>query len=252
MSKDTFYFSHDYNARNDIKIKKLISKHGLLGYGIFWALIEELYNNSNLLPTDYETIAFDLRTEQKTVKSVVTEFELFVFKDSFFGSLSVQKRLDERNSKSIKARESANRRWEKYDCNANALQSASDANAIKESKGNKSKGKEIFKAIAFMCLLGYEEKLVSEWFEVRKFKKLKNTETALKAFNDEVIKSGYPINDVLKTCVEKSWGGFKSSWINADKFKPPETGGKLEKALSINQELTEQIKKRYESTNNNG
>ena len=39
--KNTFYFSHDYNARNDIKIKKLIAKHGYLGYGIFWAIIED-------------------------------------------------------------------------------------------------------------------------------------------------------------------------------------------------------------------
>jgi hypothetical protein len=102
-----------------------------------------------------------------------------------------------------------------------------------------------------MCLLGYEEKLVLEWFEVRKFKKLKNTETALRSFNDEVIKSGMPINDVLKICVEKSWGGFKISWLDDKKFKPPENTGKLEKVLSINEQLTEQIKKRYESTNDN-
>ena len=44
MAKETFYFSHDYNARNDIKIKKLILKHGFCGYGIFWAIIEDLYN----------------------------------------------------------------------------------------------------------------------------------------------------------------------------------------------------------------
>ena len=59
MSKDTFYFSHDYNVRNDIKIKKLINKHGFLGYGLFWAIIEDLYNNTNVLPMDYECIAFD-------------------------------------------------------------------------------------------------------------------------------------------------------------------------------------------------
>ena len=52
MNKETFYFSHDYNSRNDVKIKKLLSKHGLLGYGIFWAIIEELYNNTNVLPLD--------------------------------------------------------------------------------------------------------------------------------------------------------------------------------------------------------
>ena len=52
MSKQSFYFSHDYNTRADIKIKKLIVKHGYEGYGIFWALIEALYQNENALPLD--------------------------------------------------------------------------------------------------------------------------------------------------------------------------------------------------------
>lgn len=59
----------------------------------------------------------------------------------------------------------------------------------------------------------------------------------------------------FKQELEKTWSLDLrlQTWAKNDKkFKPPETGGKLEKALSINQELTEQIKKRYESTNNNG
>lgn len=135
MAKDTFYFSHDYNARNDIKIKKLISKHKYRGYGIFWAIIEDLYNNSNALPTDFECIAFDMREDKKVIESIIKDFELFVFDGDTFGSLSVQKRLDERDSKTIKARASANKRWE----NANALPSQCEPNAIKESKGNEIK-----------------------------------------------------------------------------------------------------------------
>ncbi len=104
MSKDTFYFSHDYNTRNDIKIKKLIAKHGFLGYGLFWAIIEDLYNNANVLPTDYECIAFDLRTDAEIVKSIVNDFDLFIIEEETFGSSSVERRLEDRNEKSIKAR----------------------------------------------------------------------------------------------------------------------------------------------------
>ena len=32
MSKEPFYFLHNYNARNDIKIKRLIVKYGYEGY----------------------------------------------------------------------------------------------------------------------------------------------------------------------------------------------------------------------------
>jgi hypothetical protein len=40
--KSTFYFDHDYNARNDLKILELRSVFGWEGYGLFWALIETL------------------------------------------------------------------------------------------------------------------------------------------------------------------------------------------------------------------
>jgi hypothetical protein len=143
MSKDTFYFSHDYNTRNDQKIKKLISKHGYLGYGLFWAIVEDLYNNANALHLDYDIIAYDLRTTNELVKSIINDFELFVINDGIFGSMSVQKRLDERDAKSKKASESARYRWDKNKSDANALPTQSDSNAIKEKKVKEIKEKEI-------------------------------------------------------------------------------------------------------------
>jgi cell fate (sporulation/competence/biofilm development) regulator YlbF (YheA/YmcA/DUF963 family) len=141
MSKDTFYFSHDYNSRNDEKIKFLIRKHGLLGYGLFWSIIEDLYNNANALRTDYEGIAYDYRIDVSIVTSVINDFDLFVFDAEYFGSLSVQKRIDERDSKSVKARESAHKRW----TNANAMQSQCEGNAIKERKGKEINEKKVNK-----------------------------------------------------------------------------------------------------------
>ena len=138
MPKDTFYFSHDYNARNDEKIKRLIRKHGMQGYGVFWSIVEDLYNNANALRTDYEGIAYDLRSDSELVASVVNDFDLFIFNGDFFGSNSVEERLEQRNDKSAKARKSASYRWE----NANALQPLSDSNAKKERKGKEIKGKE--------------------------------------------------------------------------------------------------------------
>ena len=139
MPKDTFYFSHDYNARNDEKIKRLIRKHGMQGYGVFWSIVEDLYNNANALRMDYEGIAYDLRSDSDLVASVVNNFDLFIFDGDYFGSNSVQERLDQRNDKSAKARKSASYRWD----NANAVQTQSESNAKKEIKGKEIKGKEI-------------------------------------------------------------------------------------------------------------
>lgn len=144
MNKDTFYFSHDYNTRTDDKIKGLIRKHGMAGFGIFWAIVEDLYNNANALSLDYDGIAYDLRTDSKIIESIINDFDLFSIEDGCFGSKSVERRLDKRNEKSKKARESAFKRWNKdkpeYQLNANAskydakaIRSECEGNAIKES-----------------------------------------------------------------------------------------------------------------------
>ena len=143
MNKETFYFSHDYNSRNDVKIKKLLSKHGLLGYGIFWAIIEELYNNTNVLPMDYDTISYDLRIDKSVLISVINDYDLFVFDGDTFGSLSVERRLKERDERSHKARQSVLKRWKKAKEDTNVLQSNNEPNTIKEIKGKEIKGKDI-------------------------------------------------------------------------------------------------------------
>jgi hypothetical protein len=131
MGKNTFYFSHDYNARNDEKIKELIFKYGMFGYGIYWSIIEELYQNTNVLHLNYERIAYELRTDIDCIKSVINDFNLFVINDENFSSLSVQKRLDERVNKSKKAAESVSKRWN----NTNVIRKEYERNTIKESKG---------------------------------------------------------------------------------------------------------------------
>ncbi len=47
MAKETFYFQHDYNARNDDKILELRANFGAEGYGVFWMLIETMAENDN-------------------------------------------------------------------------------------------------------------------------------------------------------------------------------------------------------------
>jgi hypothetical protein len=140
------YFSHDYTARHDIKVKRLIAKHGMAGYGIYWSLVEDLYINYNDLPTDYESIAFDLRCDTAIVKSVLNDFGLFIVKKDSFKSESVGRRLDIRNTKSDKARGAAKKRWSGIvpmqthsERIPNAMQTHSDGNAIKKERKKERK-----------------------------------------------------------------------------------------------------------------
>ena len=60
-------------------------KHKCLGYGIYWCLIEDLYNNANTLELDYNGIAFDYHSTPDVIKSIIHDFGLFVFDDKTFG-----------------------------------------------------------------------------------------------------------------------------------------------------------------------
>ena len=138
MKKETYYFSHDYNTRNDFKIKKMIMKLGYTAYGVYWALIEDLYNNDNKVIFDLELLAYDFREDESMINSILNDFDLFTIDNGYLSSESIARRLELRDAKSDKAKESANKRWsKKSDSNANAMRNnttASKGNALKESK----------------------------------------------------------------------------------------------------------------------
>jgi hypothetical protein len=102
----------------------------MIGYGIYWAIIEDLYNNANALQLDCERIAYELRTDELIVKSVINDFALFTINDEFFNSDSVQKRLNKRLEITEKARTIANIRWNKVKENANEMPTHNESNAI--------------------------------------------------------------------------------------------------------------------------
>lgn len=147
MKKNTFYFSHDYHARSDGKLVKVMMKHGVAGIGIYWCLIEMLYENEGRISVDEcERIAFELRTDSDCIASVLRDFDLFNSDGEFFWSESINRRIEGIKSKSIKAKESANLRWNK-EKDANVMRTHSDRNANKiksnEIKSNKIKGNKI-------------------------------------------------------------------------------------------------------------
>lgn len=236
--KETFYFSHDYNARSDAKIKRLLQKHGIAGYGAYWSIVEDLYQNANAMRTDYDCIAFDLRVKSEMIKSIINDFDLFIINGDMFGSLSVQRRLDERNERSRKARESASYRWNKTEPDANAMPMQSDSNAIKEKKRKKSKEKDIninwkkdFNIYLSELKIAYQEIVKDEPLitEQRKF---------------------YPNIDILLT-LEKSYVNFWATEAGWKKKKNARTVSIDWRATFINS-LAQKMNHVYSNNNNNG
>lgn len=147
--KKTYYFQHDYNARNDPKLQAVMIKYGLAGIGAFWCIVEMLYEQDGTLPiTSIPSIAYTLHADEEMLKNIVCKMDLFECNKKFFWSRSVRKRLGIINEISDIRRKAAEKRWKsskKSDANAmqmrckcNAKAQNNDANAIqeKEIKGN--------------------------------------------------------------------------------------------------------------------
>lgn len=143
MKKDAYWFSHDSNSKNDEKVIRLRMRLGWEGYGLYWALIEMLRDANNYqLETEYETIAFELRTECERISEIVNDFELFSVEDGLFWSVSLVDRMRPLDEKKAKNKKIAVEGWVKRKAKQKA---ESDANALRtESGGNtyKSKVKE--------------------------------------------------------------------------------------------------------------
>jgi hypothetical protein len=161
--KEAFYFSHDCNASNDPKILAMRSVYRGSGYGWYWILIEmmrqqEDYRLSMKGKYVWNALATQLQCEPDEAHSFITdcidEFDLFATDGEYFWSESLLRRMKIKEEKSDKARQSAMKKWgnnanaSKNDANAMRTHTETNANAseidaIKESKVNKSKVKEI-------------------------------------------------------------------------------------------------------------
>lgn len=94
--KETCYFSHDANAKDDFKIMLLIEELGLEGYGIFWILIETLREQQNYkYPLRLlSVLARKYNTTLAKLEVVVRNYHLFVIEDDcFFYSSSLNRRM---------------------------------------------------------------------------------------------------------------------------------------------------------------
>ena len=117
---NTFYFSHDGNARGDQKILYLRASHGWEGYGIYWMLIEMMFecSESKLEHENIPAIAYDNQVKPETLQSIVDtciKKGLFISDGNYFWSNSLRCRkelaLESRNKKSVAGKIGMEKRW---------------------------------------------------------------------------------------------------------------------------------------------
>jgi hypothetical protein len=81
-------FPHDANARTDDKIIKLLSEEGARGYGLYFMILEDLYNaKGNIIPLNYIKLqARSFGTSEKMLKNVIYNFDLFAISENGYYS----------------------------------------------------------------------------------------------------------------------------------------------------------------------
>jgi isopentenyldiphosphate isomerase len=143
MKKDAYYFSHDYNASNDIKCLFLRQALGMEGYGIYWFLVETLANAGGYLPLSITPVlATQMQVTEVKVRSVIANFNLFVINEDQFFSRRLIDHLETRKSLSESGKSGALKRWNNSENSHPISHPISPPNA-KERKGKEIKVKEI-------------------------------------------------------------------------------------------------------------
>ena len=172
MSKDAYYFPHDSNARQDVKILKLRIKHGWAGYGLYWGIIEALRDQDNYAfeadQPELISLAVGCSIDEITpVLNTCLEVGLLKKEDGYIFSPSLKRRMErvddirekrrlagkkrvEQIQEEIKEKtEESNDKQEISKCSANAQQMLNTCSAnedqmlsIKENKIKENKIKE--------------------------------------------------------------------------------------------------------------
>lgn len=120
------YFQHDFYAMNDLRLRRLRRRKGLAGVGLWWCVVETLYQNDNVLHVaDFDTIADENGIEVADVEDLASNYGLFAVGEDEEGpyiySLSIARRLEERANVTAKSQRAAKGRWKSDDRDSSVI-----------------------------------------------------------------------------------------------------------------------------------
>ena len=196
-----YYYQHhigDY--------RKDTSHLSLIEHGIYRQLLDLYYITEK--PLDKKSIRLiGSKTDQEIALAELILNEFFEKKGTKYYHKRCDDEIQNYKSKSLKASESSNKRWNniKRLDDANALPTQSERNANQEPITNNQKPKYIPPIPA---------ELLSEWLAVRKKKPV--TERVFNSVVREANKIGWTPEQAIIKCCERGWTGFEASWIKVE------------------------------------
>jgi hypothetical protein len=132
MIKESFYTSHDFNAKDDEKILEMRAKYGWEGYGLYWALIEMMgcASGNKLSLNKINGIAIALSYDPNSLAKFVdslsnSPINLLKKNDKYFWSESLLIRISMRKMKkkilSEAGKKGALKRWKNKELDSHPI-----------------------------------------------------------------------------------------------------------------------------------
>jgi hypothetical protein len=233
--KASRFFQHEYEARNNPKLQKLLIKRGCEGIGVFWCIVEQLYEAGGKLPVNsLSGIAFSLHVQEDLIREIIADFGLFESDDEFIWSNSVNENLTKKTSLSEKRRAAIRSRWHTIESKTNTIESktntivlTTDTNKKEENKeeSNKEENKEV-RTKNKRINITIEDKLILIYNRKTKFKETlvpyvpKYGETMMRRFFSYWTETNPSITK-MRFELEKTWevGKRLATWAGREKVE---------------------------------
>ena len=205
------WFKHLSDASDDEFLSSIIDEFGLEGYGRWWLIVEcvaRQMDSSDKCSAEYSWIKWQsiLKGKRNKLETFLerlgNKLEMNLKQNGNVLEIKIPKLLELRDNhtKNLQA-------TKLKDCKQEVEVE------VEVEVDNKRKKKGMFNATIFLADFCKDKQLISDWLAVRKNKKAANTKTAMERFIKQVVLSNLSCEQVLEICCEKSWSGFKASWL---------------------------------------
>lgn len=151
---NSFYFQHDYNARNDQKILELRAEYGAEGYGIWWMLLETLAEQDEGIDRGaIGGLSLAYGVDKQRLLAIIDfciDLGLLYEQDGYLKNKRMDAHKNWRNELQEAGKKGAEKRWKRQNNRgANGHPNAQDRTGQdrteQDSKGNEKKGNHLFK-----------------------------------------------------------------------------------------------------------
>ena len=184
-------------------------------HGAYLLLLMDYWRSGRLPDNDQVLAQISKLSPDAWSNAKAMLMQFFSIKDGFWIHTRVEKELalamENKAKMHDRASKAAQARWDKQQNYA-----TSNAQAMLKQCPSPSPSPSptsLTTTIKTITPEGVSDSIFKDYMEVRKAKKAKWTQTALKGLVRESEKANISLQEAMQLCCERGWGGFKADWL---------------------------------------